>query len=288
MRFDFTIYICSFCTLLWAFQSQDAGEVAFPWTAMSDMQWEINPQGFETNDSFAFGSDISSKWEKSAVEAITRAELQLLHLYEIDPSIGIAEQIFVQCQTVKSLSDELARGLQGDEWEPVRHHLDMIIQKALRNLKAEFDVDVISTNTRTAAAKFVQNFRKLTATLQEVSFLVDNRFAPVTANYTPDLQELAHSLDELDVGRIIAEGIAHKIEQMVVGGDLHAAITEIANIFGDLGVLLTAYATGLAICTANVVIVLCGVSILVCGGGTVIFICRLLQHLNNIYKVLGG
>ncbi|CEP64786.1 uncharacterized protein LALA0_S13e02982g [Lachancea lanzarotensis] len=281
-----SIYFYILFTFACAFQTQDDDcDVPFPWTAMSGMEWKIKSQGSETALNFDLSAAIPPAWVKSVDDAITKMEMHLLRLYALDSNVGIAEQIYTQCQSVKSSSNDLVLGLEGDEWGPVHHHLDQIIKKAIRNLEADFDVAF--TDATTSATKLVQNSKKLTTALKEISVLVDNKFSPVTPNYTPDLHEFAHSIDELEVGRIIAEGIAKKIEQMVVGGDLHAAITEIANIFGDLGVLLTAYATGLAICAGNVIFVLCGVSILVCGGGTVIFICRLLQHLNNIYKVLG-
>ncbi|SCU96783.1 LAMI_0F07734g1_1 [Lachancea mirantina] len=114
--------------------------------------------------------------------------------------------------------------------------------------------------------------------------LKDQKIDNVTMETIPD----ATALDEDAVGVLIGNIIADKIHELVVGGDLHTAITQIANSFCDLGVLLTGYATGLALCNLAGVpgAVFCGISIVVCSGGTVVFFCRLYNNLNKLFKSL--
>ncbi|SCU84116.1 LAME_0C08306g1_1 [Lachancea meyersii CBS 8951] len=273
----------SFSALVLGSQVEIDSGMSFPTEVLSNMHWQTDFGSSHTVNTASKG--IYSLWNADMDVFINKTELQLLKIYALDSTLGIAEEVFLQCQSLKILSDDILHGLGGTEWEPVRQYYSHILKIQIRSFDS--DVGMSFSDATKKSDQLVRKLKQLTTMLRELSVLVENKFAPMEPNYEPDLIGIAFSLDELTVGRIIGEGIAKKVEGLVVGGDLHAAITEVANIFGDLGTLVTAYVTGLALCTSGLAFAMCGVSILLCGGGTVIFICRLFQHLQKVFKVMG-
>ncbi|SCU99308.1 LANO_0F01442g1_1 [Lachancea nothofagi CBS 11611] len=281
--FFFTI---TFCTAVLGSENYGSSKDAFPWQEVAALEWRSEFNGAsDFQSTSALPATAVTHWGSNIQRVIIRVEKHLLDLYTFDSTIGIAEQVYSHCQSLENLSNQILQDLAGPEWEPARQQIEQAVKKQSQVLNSE--LKLLSTeNLKSQAALLLKKLQKLTTDFQDIALMVENRFSPLEPHYRPELLNIANPLDELTVGRLVGEGIAKKVEEMVIGGDLHGSINEIANIFCDFGTLITAYATGLAICTSGVAVVLCGISILVCGGGTVIYVCRLLQHLKDIYKVL--
>lgn len=246
----------------------------------SFLKWDFNVDRLANN----VGRLTGDTQFLAVTDAVVRnAERQMLNLFIQNPVVGITKDVNRLCREIESSSARLVRSLDHPAWEPARQQVTQYLEGRSREFGLRL-ASHIRGDARSPSAGLVDLLASFSKSLQNAVSLVEN---PSKSSDAFEEFTFASRMDDLTVGRIVGEGIAEKIRDKVVGGDTHAALTDIANIFCDFGTLMTAYVTGLAICTAGLGAALCGVSIIICGGGTIIYICRLLQNLDKVFKTLG-
>ncbi|SCU79746.1 LADA_0B02894g1_1 [Lachancea dasiensis] len=252
----------------------------FPSQAFDALNWQSEYLSQEASTMIV---PDTTYWENSLGAIISGAEKYFLYLYNQDPNIDIAKDVFQHCGHLESLSNQMTHGLDGAEWEPVRQQVKQLFEKLSQKVRLDFK-QLAAEDPKFQARKLVKRLSQLTKTVEEIRNLIDAKFEPLEENFLPELSKIGHHIDDITIGRLIGEGIAKKIEQTVVGGDIYAAVGQVADIFADFGTLLTAYATGIAICASGAAVLLCGVSVLACVGGTVVYVFRVVERLQKVYE----
>ena len=252
----------------------------FSWGQLSNLQWIGRPKDYPDGS----GKSILL----STDEIIDRAEKKLLVIHDLNPDVHVAKDVFTMCNKIDSLRVQLVKELEAPQWKPFEPQIRQFFYIKTKSFREKLSMHT-ADDLPSQASRLLDALRHFTREMQETTALLQSSelYSQEFSTARKDEEfSFANTLDELTVGRLVGEGISEKIREMIIGGDVHTAITEIANIFCDFGTLMTAYITGMAICYLGIGAGLCGISIIICGGGTVIFVCRVLQTLHKAFKTL--
>lgn len=241
------------------------------------------------------GISCTKRLHSSLNEIVSIGEKMLLEQHISNPNAKITRELLSAClgidESSKNLVSIFAKEEIGSELKDLNAQLRIFFQLKISELSNEFVKNQCKLKMSTTKLKKVINeLNLLKVTLDDaINFFKsrddDNSFQIMELVDTVDLLTDKQLSEEI-TGRLLAEIICSRVKVTVEDGNIDQAMNEISAIFGDLGILLTAYATGLTLCSLSLGTATCGVSVVISSAGTIVFISRLRHHLDELQKVV--